>query len=48
LLYFQLQNLDDIHTNFRVKEVYVQSNELNNINGIQSYKFLNVLLAGNN
>jgi hypothetical protein len=45
---FQLRNLDDIHTNFRVKEVYAQKNAFTNINGIAKYKFLNVLLVGDN
>ena len=45
---FQLRNLDDIHTNFRVKEVYAQQNAFTNIQGIHKYKFLNVLLCGNN
>ena len=44
----QLQNLDDISSNFRVKELYCQNNQLSNINGIQRFKFLQVLLIGNN
>ena len=45
---FQLRNLDNIHTNFRVKEVYAQKNAFTNIQGISKYKFLNVLLCGDN
>ena len=44
----QLQNLDDISSNFRVKELYCQNNQLSNINGIQRFKFLQVLLIGDN
>lgn len=45
---FQLQNLNDIETNFRVKEVYCQNNQLSNIEGLRRFKFLQVLLIGNN
>jgi Leucine-rich repeat (LRR) protein len=44
----QLQNLDDIATNFRVKQLYAQNNRLSSITGLQKYKFINVLLAANN
>ena len=44
----QLQNLDDIASNFRVKEVYCQNNQLSNIEGIRRFKFLQVLLIGDN
>lgn len=44
----QLRNLDDIQTNFRVKEVYAQKNSLSDISGIKSYKFLTTLLCGDN
>ena len=44
----QLQNLDDIASNFRVKEVYCQNNNLSNIDGIKKFKFLNVLLIADN
>ena len=44
----QLQNLDDISSNFRCKQVYCQNNELSNIKGLWKYKFLNVLLVGDN
>jgi hypothetical protein len=40
--------LDDIHTNFRVKEVYAQKNAFTNIHGLAKFKFLNVLLVGDN
>lgn len=36
----QLRNLDGIHTNFRVKEVYASNNSLTQIKGIEKYKFL--------
>ena len=48
MISFQLRNFDGIKTNFRVKEVYASDNALTNINGIQKYKFLTVLLCGNN
>ena len=44
----QLHNLDDIASNFRVKEVYCQNNNLSNIDGIKKFKFLNVLLIADN
>jgi Leucine-rich repeat (LRR) protein len=44
----QLQNLDGIASNFRTKQVYCQNNHLQNINGIKKFKFLNVLLVGDN
>ena len=44
----QLQNLDDIQSNFRVKELYCQDNSLVEIEGIKKFKFLNVLLIANN
>ena len=40
--------MNDIKANFRVKEVYAQKNALTNILGIQKYKFLTVLLCGDN
>ena len=48
LFRFQLRNLDDISSNFRVKEVYCQNNQLSSIEGIRRYKFLQVLLIGDN
>lgn len=44
----QLQNLDGIASNFRVKEVYCQNNQLSNAEGIRRFKFLQVLLIGDN
>ena len=44
----QLQNLDDIQSNFRVKELYCQNNNLSDIDGIKKFKFLNVLLISEN
>ena len=44
----QLRNLDGIHTNFRVKEVYASNNSLTQIKGIEKYKFLQVLLLSDN
>jgi len=43
-----LTSLDDIHTNFRVKRIYCQDNEVENINGLKNFKFLELLLLGNN
>lgn len=34
--------------NFRTKQVYCQNNQLTDIQGIKKFKFLNVLLVGNN
>lgn len=45
---FQLHSLEGISTNFRTKQVYCQSNQLVDITGIKKFKFLNVLLVGNN
>lgn len=44
----QLRNLNDIKTNFRVKEVYAQNNQFTDILGLGKFKFLNVLLCGDN
>ena len=35
-------------SNFRCKQVYCQNNELSDITGLAKYKFLNVLLIGEN
>ena len=35
-------------SNFRCKQVFCQNNELSNITGLAKYKFLNVLLIGDN
>jgi Leucine-rich repeat len=43
-----LKNLDGIATNFRVKKVYASDNQLENIEGLKKYKFLDTLLLGNN
>ena len=40
--------MDGISSNFRVKEVYCQGNELESITGIQRFNFLRILLIGNN
>ena len=40
--------MNDIHTNFRVKEVYCQNNQLSNVEGLRRFKFLQVLLIGDN
>lgn len=40
--------MDDIATNFRVKELYCQNNSLSSIEGIRRFKFLQVLLIGDN
>ena len=43
-----LKNLDDIETNFRCKKILCQNNEVSNINGLKKFKFLEVLLLGDN
>ena len=40
--------MDGIATNFRVKKVYASDNQLESIEGIKKYKFLDTLLLGNN
>ena len=44
----QLKNLDGIAGNFRIKKVYVQNNQLTNLDGIKKFKFLDTLLASHN
>ena len=44
----QLENLDDIATNFRCKKLVCQNNMIENIDGLKKYKFIDVLLLGNN
>lgn len=48
LLFFQLRNLDEIQSNFRVKEVYCQKNSLDDVTGLKKFKFLTTLLIGDN
>ena len=43
-----MKNLDGIAPNFRVKKVYASDNQLESIDGIKKYKFLDTLLLGNN
>jgi hypothetical protein len=44
----QLQNLDDIASNFRVKEVYASKNAFTQIRGLSKFKFLQVMLVADN
>ena len=44
----KLKNLDDIKHNFRSKKVFCQNNQVSNIDGLKNYKFLEVLLLGDN
>ena len=40
--------MNDISSNFRVKELYCQNNQLENVEGIRRFKFLQVLLISEN
>jgi Leucine-rich repeat (LRR) protein len=40
--------LDEIQSNFRVKEVYCQKNSLDDVTGLKKFKFLTTLLIGDN
>jgi len=44
----RLTRLENLETNFRIREVYVQDNSLVSLMGLKSCKFLRVLLASNN
>ena len=48
LIFLQLRNLDEIQHNFRVKEVYCQKNNLEDVSGLRKFKFLTTLLIGDN
>lgn len=43
-----MENLDSIKENFRIKKVYASDNELENVDGIKKFKFLDTLLIANN
>lgn len=44
----QLVDFNDISSNFRCKKLYCQNNRIQSIEGIKKFKFLEVLLLGNN
>lgn len=44
----RLPRIDNLESNFRIKEVYAQDNILVSLSGIRTFKFLRVLLASNN
>lgn len=44
----RLSRLENLETNFRIREVYVQNNTLVSLAGLKSLKFLRVLLASDN
>jgi len=44
----RLARLENLSTNFRIREVYAQDNRLVSLAGITTFKFLKVLLASNN
>ena len=43
-----MTDFNDIATNFRCKKLVCNNNLLENINGLKKFKFLEVLLIGNN
>jgi len=44
----RLSRIDNLETNFRIREVYVEDNRLFSLSGLRSFKFLRVLLASKN
>lgn len=44
----RLSRIENLETNFRIREVYVEDNRLVSLSGLRSFKFLRVLLASNN
>lgn len=44
----RLTRIDNLETNFRIQEVYVENNSLVSLNGLRNFKFLRVLLASKN
>ncbi|CAE7308548.1 LRRC72 [Symbiodinium pilosum] len=43
-----LSRVENLETNFRIREVYIQNNRLVSLAGLKSFKFLRVLLASGN
>ncbi|CAE7441561.1 LRRC72 [Symbiodinium natans] len=51
VIWFQgnrLSRVENLETNFRIREVYIQNNRLVSLAGLKSFKFLRVLLASGN
>lgn len=44
----RLSRIENLESNFRIKEVYIQDNRLVSLAGIKSFKFLQVLMASGN
>lgn len=44
----RLARIENLESNFRIKEVYIQDNRLVSLAGLRSFKFLKVLLASGN
>merc|ERR1719265_762394 len=44
----RLTRLENLETNFRIREVFVQDNRLVSLSGLKNCKFLRVLIAKNN
>lgn len=44
----RLSRINNLETNFRIREVYVENNRLVSLAGLKSFKFLRVLLASGN
>jgi len=44
----RLSRIDNLESNFRIKEVYIQDNRLVSLAGLKTFKFLKVLLASGN
>ncbi|CAK9020767.1 unnamed protein product [Durusdinium trenchii] len=44
----QLSRVENLESNFRIREIYLQNNRLVSLAGLRSFKFLKVLLASGN
>jgi len=44
----RLSRIENLESNFRIKEIYIQDNRLVSLAGLKSFKFLQVLLASGN
>eukprot|EP00439_Symbiodinium_sp_Y106_P064589 s1897_g10.t1 len=44
----RLSRVENLETNFRIREVYIQNNRLVSLAGLKTFKFLRVLLASGN
>lgn len=44
----RLSRIENLETNFRIREVYIEDNRLVSLHGLKNFKFLRVLLASKN